>query len=168
MSDRVVDLAAGGEPDAVLLGRFAARRDEAAFAELVRRHGPVVWGVCRRRLARREDAEDAFQATFLILAVKAGSIRRPAALAGWLHRTASRAAARVASVAPGEANVEAEAGGLDAFAELARREATAAVDEELVRLPGRYRDPIVLFHLEGLDRRQVADRLGVSEPTVKA
>ncbi|MGC1272093.1 MAG: sigma-70 family RNA polymerase sigma factor, partial [Planctomycetaceae bacterium] len=154
--------------DADLLNRFAAVRDETAFAELVRRHGRLVWGVCRRRLDSREDAEDAFQATFLILAVKAGTIRQPAALAGWLHRTATRTSLRIASSSSREIADEAASGGLDAFSELARRESIAAVDEELVRLPHRYRDAIVLFHLDGLDRRQVAERLGVSDVAVKS
>jgi RNA polymerase sigma factor (sigma-70 family) len=135
---------------------------------LVWLYAALVWGVCRRRLARREDAEDAFQATFLILAVKAGSIRAGEALPGWLHWAACRASIRVASAPPGRDREEVPAPGLDALAELARREAAVAVDEELVRLPGRYREPLVLFHLEGLERREVADRLGLSEPAVKA
>lgn len=154
--------------DADLLTCFADLRDETAFAELVRRHGRMVWGVCRRRLDRREDAEDAFQATFLILAVKVRSIRAPSALPGWLHRTATRMALRHASATAHDFTEEPPADGLEAFAELARKEAVAAIDEELLRLPRRYREAIVLFHLEGLDRKQVAARLGVSEITVKA
>ena len=76
--------AAGHPPDADLLERFAARRDEAAFAALVRRHGPMVLNVCRAVLRHEQDAEDALQATFLALARKAGSIRRRGAVAGWL------------------------------------------------------------------------------------
>jgi RNA polymerase sigma factor (sigma-70 family) len=154
--------------DAALLQRFAKHRDEAAFAELVSRHGRLVWGVCRRRLARREDAEDAFQAAFLILAVKAHAIRSAEALPGWLHRTACRAAIRVATASPVEAMHDVPTDGLDAFAEVTRREAATAIDEELVRLPERYRNAVVLFHLEGLERRDVATRLGMSEPAVKA
>lgn len=168
MAETVAEPATTNEPDALLLRRFTKACDEAAFAELVRRHGGLVWGVCRRRLARREDAEDAFQATFLILAAKAGSIRSPEALPGWLHRTACRAAIRVASTAPGSPPDEIPSAAGDAFAELARYEAAVAVDEELVRLPRRYRDSLVLFHLEELDRKTVADRLGLTETTVKA
>src|SRR5262250_2851663 len=80
-------LAPRGEPagDALLLAQFVARRDEAAFAELLRRHGPMVARVCRGVLRHEQDAEDAFQATFLVLARRAGSITRKEALASWLH-----------------------------------------------------------------------------------
>src|SRR5436853_5537173 len=84
----------GGPSDAELLKRFSSGRDEAAFAELVDRHGPMVLGVCRRVLRDPHDAEDAFQATFLVLAHKARSINRPQALGGWLYCVAQRTALR--------------------------------------------------------------------------
>ena len=154
--------------DASLLQRFRSDQDEAAFGELVRRHGPLVWGVCRRRLDRLEDAEDAFQTTFLILAIKSAAIHRPEALGSWLHRTATRIARRVATQQPRAPIEEQPDAGLDALAEITRREMIAAVDEELQSLPKRYREAIVLFHLEGLARQEVANQLGLSEQTVKA
>src|SRR5215204_3587272 len=86
-------------PDAQLLGQFAADRDETAFTALVRRHGPMVLNVCRGVLRHEQDAEDAFQATFLVLARKAGSVRRPEAVAGWLYEVAHHVAARAQAAA---------------------------------------------------------------------
>src|SRR5437868_6056533 len=86
-------------PDAQLLERFAARRDEAAFAALVRRHGPMVLNVCRSVLHHEQDAEDAFQATFLVLARKADSIRQPEAVAGWLYEVAYHVAVKAQAAA---------------------------------------------------------------------
>src|SRR5262245_31306956 len=86
--------AADAFPDPELLERFRRWRDQEAFAALVRRHGPMVWGVCWRVLGDRHDAEDAFQAAFLVLAGKAGSIRRAESLGAWLHRVARQLALR--------------------------------------------------------------------------
>src|SRR5215467_8331987 len=92
---RLVEPRGGGLDDAELLERFATKRDEAAFEVLLWRYGPMVLGVCRRLLRRTQDIEDAFQAVFLVLVRKAGTLRRSEALAGWLYRIAYRIALRV-------------------------------------------------------------------------
>src|SRR4051812_11321123 len=84
-----------GEGDDQLVERFARAREDAAFVALMRRHGPMVFGVCRRALSNEQDAEDAYQATFLVLARKAGSLRNRASVASWLCRVACHAASRV-------------------------------------------------------------------------
>src|SRR5438552_11674547 len=90
---------AGALSDAELLRRYTAERDDSAFAALVERHGPMVLSICRRILRHAHDAEDAFQATFLVLARKAGAIRKHEALGGWLHRVAFRAAHKLRATA---------------------------------------------------------------------
>ena len=161
------------DDDAALLGRYVRDGDGAAYAELVRRFGPLVRGTCRRRLTRREDAEDAAQTAFLALARRAGEIRDPAALPGWLHRVAHRAAARAATDRPAGPDRPAadgpnrDATDGDALAALVRREALAAVDEELLELPAAEYDALVLCCLRGLPRAEAAARLGVTEAAVK-
>jgi serpin B len=139
--------------DAVLLRRFARRRDADAFAELVRRHGPMVLGVCRRRLGHAQDAEDAFQAAFLVLARKAGSVRRGASVGGWLHRVACHVAADARAAAARRRVVEeaapAAAPADSAADEAERKELGPVLDEELRRLPQKYREVVVLCLLEG-------------------
>jgi RNA polymerase sigma factor (sigma-70 family) len=164
-------LAAPAEPDADLLGRFVATSDEAPFAALVRRHGPMVLGVCRRLLHQEQDAEDAFQATFLVLARKAGSVRPAGALAAWLHGVARRvslkaraARARRQSAPPVPPPTRGGAGPLD---ELSARELLAAVDEELQRLPAAYRLPLVLCCLEGRSQQEAARQLGWAPGSLK-
>src|SRR6516164_6525835 len=99
---RLAAPAAGGDvPDGQLLERFTLRREEAAFTALVRRHGPLVLGVCRRVLHNHHDAEDAFQATFLILARKARAITKQESVAGWLYQVAYRTALRARARAAG-------------------------------------------------------------------
>jgi RNA polymerase sigma factor (sigma-70 family) len=155
-------------PDADLLRRFARQGDAAAFTALVQRHGPLVLGVCRRVLRHAPDVEDAFQATFLVLARRAGSLARPERLGGWLHgvalRTARKARARAAR------RPQAPSGGFDdvpAAAEGNRRELYAALDEELARLPEKYRGPLILCYLEGRTRDEAARQLGQGEGAVK-
>src|SRR6516162_3791917 len=133
-------------PDGELLARYALLRDEDAFAELVRRHGPMVLAVCRRVLGDAHDAEDAFQATFLVLARKADSVRNPEALAAWLHGVARhlslkcrRAEDRRRRHESGEGRVAPGAPRQDPLDELTARELLLVLDEELQRLPKSYR-----------------------------
>ncbi|WP_168218931.1 RNA polymerase sigma factor [Limnoglobus roseus] len=170
----------GGDPtpDADLLARFAAAGDGAAFAALVERHGPMVLGVCRRVIGEHHAAEDAFQAAFLTLARNAGRVRDPRAVAGWLYGTvvrvslkargtAARTAARkVARKAATERAAPLRPGG-DPLAEITGRELVAAVDEELARLPERFRAAVVLCCLDGLSQADAAHRLGCSPGALK-
>jgi RNA polymerase sigma factor (sigma-70 family) len=160
--------------DAVLLERFARRRDEDAFAALVARHGPMVLGVCRRVLGDAHAAEDAAQATFLVLARKAGGVRRPGALAGWLHGTARRLAlaCRRADVRrrlrETRAVLEAEPPAPpDPLEDLTARELVMVLDEELQRLPDRYRLPLILCCLEGRTQDEAASQLGWTPGAVR-
>src|SRR5262245_18597680 len=136
-----------GPSDPELLERFAKAGDEAAFAALARRHHPMVLDVCRRVLHHAQDAEDACQATFLVLARKAASVR--GALAGWLYRVASRVATKARTAAKRSAGSPADVPGRDdATQNVSWREALAVLDEELVRLPAAYRAGLVLSYLE--------------------
>src|SRR5262245_57233946 len=156
---------ARGLADGELLRRFVAASDEAAFAALVDRHGPRVLGVCRRALLDRHHAEDAFQATFLVLARKAASVRDPASLPGWLHRVACTIAANARRARGRRQRHErgaAPAAPVDTAAEVTWREVRTALDEELGRLPERYRGPLILCYLDGLTRDEAAGRLGLT------
>ena len=153
--------------DAALLQRFVAEGDAEAFAALLKRHGPLVWGVCQRVLVNIHDAEDAFQATFLILASRAGAIRRPNALASFLHGVARRLAVRLKQ-RPRVAPVLVEPVVAEGPATtVSWREVLALLDEELQRLPERYRLPLVLCYLEGATRDEAAQQLGWSLATVR-
>jgi RNA polymerase sigma factor (sigma-70 family) len=155
--------------DADLLGRIAATRDADALTELIRRHAGLVWGVCRRTLRQSQDAEDAFQATFLALVRQAGRLDGRGALAGWLHTVATRVARKARARAAKRGPV------LDAadrpVAESHAVEASdlfAVVDREISRLPLRLRTPVVLCCLEGLTRDEAAEQIGCSTAAVKA
>jgi RNA polymerase sigma factor (sigma-70 family) len=156
--------------DRQLLERFTARRDESAFAALVRRHGPMVLGVCRRVLGNAHDADDAFQATFLVLAGRAASVARADSLGGWLYQvaynTALKARARAAARRRREQRPD-DRSCPDPLSEVSGRELLGVLDEELRRLPERYRAPLVLCYLEGLTRDEAAGRLGYSQSTMK-
>jgi RNA polymerase sigma factor (sigma-70 family) len=163
---RLSDPGSKGLSDAELLDRYVQRADEAAFELLLWRHGPMVHGVCRRVLRRIEDADDAFQATFLTLVRKASSVRRGAAVGAWLHQVAHRVALRVrASATPREPLAsEPEASSTDHEGDW--RELSPILDEEVRRLPVRYREPVVLCYLEGRTHAEAARELGCPKGTV--
>jgi RNA polymerase sigma factor (sigma-70 family) len=161
--------APAGVPDEELLGQFVARRDEIAFAALLRRHGPMVWGVCERILRHRQDAEDAFQATFLVLAYKAASIGRRKLLANWLFGVARRAALNLRSARGRRARHEQSWGDSPDAAAIVEPpwDNTAAVlDEELARMPRKYRLPLLLCALEGMTHAEAGKYLGWPKGTV--
>jgi RNA polymerase sigma factor (sigma-70 family) len=164
------DLRGKDSPDQELLRQFLGERNQSAFEALLRRHGPMVLDVCRSVLGNEADAEDAFQATFLILAHKAGSIRKSASLASFLHgvayRTALRARADAARRQRHEARVPKRSTTTDPD-ELTWREVRQAVHEELDRLPARHRAALVLCYLEGKTQDEAASHLGLPKGTLK-
>ncbi len=154
--------AAEGASDAALLERFAVAGDEAAFESLVRRFGPLVLAVCRRVLGDEHAAEDAFQATFLVLVRKARSIGKRELLGNWLYgvacRTALKARTRGARAQARERQVR-EMAADDPVQEAIRRDLVAVIDQELSRLPAKYRQPLVLCYLEGRTNEEAARKL---------
>jgi RNA polymerase sigma factor (sigma-70 family) len=161
---------AGDLTDADLLERFAARRDEAAFAELVARHGPKVFAVCRRVLGHHHLAEDAFQATFLVLARRARSVRPRSAVGGFLYGVARRAALEALAMsrrrketlvgtAPDQPATEPPGVEPDVLAML---------DEEIANLSDPLRAAVVLCELDGVSRAEAARQLGIAEGTLSS
>jgi RNA polymerase sigma factor (sigma-70 family) len=162
---------AGGMTDGQLLEQFLSRRDEAAeaaFATLVALHGPMVWNVCRSVLSDPHAAEDAFQATFLILARKAGSIHQRDAVGPWLFGVARRVAVRAKAAAARRRQAEGQATEMRVTSTLdpLRREQLESLHEEVDRLPEKYRAPVVLCHIEGLTHAEAATLLKCPVGTV--
>jgi len=158
-----------GLTDGQLLADYLSRRDEAAIAALVRRHGPMVWGVCRRVLRNHHDAEDAFQTTFLVLVRKAASIASRELLANWLYGVAHQTALKARATAAKRKGRERQATEMPEPAATQQdpwRDLQPLLDEELSRLPDKYRSVIVLCDLEGKTRKEVAGQLGCPEGTV--
>jgi RNA polymerase sigma factor (sigma-70 family) len=157
--------------DGELLGCFLERREEGAFAALLRRHGPMVLGVCRRILGNVHDAEDAFQATFLILVRKAASVRPREAVGNWLYgvayRTALEARTRIARRRVREKQVE-DMPHPAVEAEEHWPELQPLLDRELHRLSDKYRLPVVLCDVEGRSRKEVARQLAIPEGTLSS
>ncbi|HEX5271194.1 MAG TPA: sigma-70 family RNA polymerase sigma factor, partial [Gemmataceae bacterium] len=165
----VAGLGCRAASDAELLSSFIANRDEASFADLVRRHGPMVLGICRCVLRGHADAEDAFQAVFLTLATRAATVRAGTSLAGWLHGVAYRTAlkARVAAARRRAREARAECRGAEAPPDLSWAEVQEAIHESLAALPDRYRVPLVLCYLNGRTQDEAARSLGLSRAGLK-
>jgi RNA polymerase sigma factor (sigma-70 family) len=158
----------GGATDAQLLGRFVTERDDEAFTVLVYRHGPMVWGVCQRVLRHRQDAEDAFQATFMLLARKASTILSRQAVASWLYSVAYRTAIESHRTNARHRSQQQCLADVAASDSAAVQDWRPLLDRELGRLPEKYRTPVVLCELQGRSRREVAHQLGVPEGTLSS
>ena len=160
-----------GMSDGQLLESFIGRRDQAVLGALVRRHGPMVWGVCRRVLAGHHDAEDAFQATFLVLVRKARSIAKPECLAPWLYGVAYRTALRARSIAAKRRFHErqaAESQHLEIDMDFIWRDLRPILDEEIHRLPHSYQAPLVLCYFAGKTKEETARILDLPVGTVSS
>lgn len=154
--------------DSALVREFLADPRGPAFSGVVARHGPMVLAVCRRVLGNRADAEDAFQATFLVLARKAGSIGNPAALPGWLHAVAVRAATEVRRMRSRNRAQQLPCEPADTTPDSPEPDLAEILDAELANLPEHYRTAVVLCELEGLSRADAASRLGIPEGTLSS
>jgi RNA polymerase sigma factor (sigma-70 family) len=162
---------AADTPDSQLLDRFLVHRDETAVEVLVRRYGPLVFGVCRRILRNSHAAEDAFQATFLVLMRKAPALVRCERLGGWLYRVAYRLALRARANEARRQKREAQAARNEADAESHASNSSdllVALEEELQKLPERHRVPLVLCYLEGKTNEQAAQVLGCPRGSISA
>ena len=157
--------------DGQLLKRFVTARDEAAFATLMQRHGPMVLGVCRRLLRDQHEAEDAFQATFLVLIHKARSIGRPELLGPWLHGVAYRVATRARTRNATRREKERKAGSMrKSITSPAQtcNELEVALDGALQEIPEKYRTPLLLCYVEEKTHEEVARELGCPLGTVRS
>ena len=157
--------------DAELLERFIAGREQTAFEVLVRRHGPMVFAVCRRVLRHTQDAEDAFQATFLVLAHKAATVSPRSNLAAWLHGVAHKTALKARQRAARRFEIETRVPPREAepmHPDTNWDEVEPLLDQEIASLPDHYRLPIVLCDLEDRPRTEVAGTLGCSEGTLSS
>lgn len=156
--------------DTQLLEAFVATRNEDAFAVLVQRHGPMVAGVCRRSLRERTDVEDGFQATFLVLAHKAGTIRQGASLGSWLHGVALRVARKIrlrATRVARQTEPLIDVAGPEHADQVTWGELRTVLDDELNRLPVSLRTPLLLCYLDGRTQDEAARQLGWSKSTVR-
>jgi RNA polymerase sigma factor (sigma-70 family) len=155
--------------DELLLRDYVADQDAGAFAAIVRRHRGMVSGVCRRVLRREQDVEDAFQATFLVLVQKAPSLSKPNLLRNWLYGVAYRVASKIRTTNTRQRTREAPMVDLpapEANDEATWRDLRPVLDDELQRLPERYRRPLMLFYLEGKSAEEAAIALGRPRGTI--
>ena len=161
--------AVGMLSDGQLLDRFVERREASAFEAIVERYGPLVWGVCRRVLRDHHDAEDAFQATFLVLARKAASVMPREKLGNWLYGVAFQTAMKARATRAKRRVRERPAWEMtepEAVPDEHADELLSRLDREVTRLPEKYRMPIILCELEGKTHRQAAEQLGWPVGTV--
>ncbi len=156
------------DPDAALLARYAADRDASAFAVLVHRHGPTVFGVCLRNAGHRADAEDAFQAVFLLLAKQAGTLKQPELLGHWLYGVAYRVARKARRAALRRRTHEAKAVPRPEPGDSDWADVAPVLDDELMRLADHHRSAVVLCDVQGLSRTDAAARLGIPEGTLSS
>ncbi|MGL6076889.1 MAG: sigma-70 family RNA polymerase sigma factor [Fimbriiglobus sp.] len=165
---RIRDYEGDTPTDGELLSQFLSLRDETSIAVLVERHAPMVWGVCSRILRHPQDAEDAFQATFLVLIQKAETVQPREMLAHWLYGVAQKTALRLKASAAKRGWREGQRSQLPEAitAEAPHDDSLSLLDEEMGRLPTRFRNLIVLCDLEGRTRTEVARQLGCPEGTV--
>src|SRR5262249_16268181 len=167
---RIFDHETRCRTDRQLLDGFTTDRDESAFAELVRRHGPMVLAVCRRVLRHQQDAEDAFQAAFLVLARKAGGIRQSASVGGWVYQVAFRLALGARAVGFGRPALllRVPEAILAPESETPMERLSIAVEEELDRLPEHYRAAVILCYLEGRTQTEAARHLATTADAVNS
>ncbi len=161
--------AVGGLSDSQLLDRFMSQREEVVFEAIIQRHGPMVWGVCRRVLRDHHDAEDAFQATFLVLARKAASVMPKENLGNWLYGVAFQTAMKARSMTSRQRAREKQVPDMpepEGGREDQRGDLLPLLDQELSRLPEKYRTPVVLCELQGKSHREAAEQLGWPVGTV--
>jgi RNA polymerase sigma factor (sigma-70 family) len=157
--------------DEQLLSRFFERHEDAAFAAILERHGPLVYGVCRRVLSDANDAEDAFQATFLVLVRKGGGLREPGRLASWLFGVAQRTARKVRAQAALRVRSERQASEMQttqmpsrsASSDMTLDELRGVLEDEIGKMPNKYSLPLVLCYLEGKTNAEAAAQLGWPE-----
>src|SRR6516164_5799813 len=158
-----------GLTDGQLLEDFINRRNATALAALVQRHGPMVWGVCRRVLRNDHDAEDAFQAAFLVFVRKAGSIVPRQMVANWLYGVAHQTALNARTAASRRKGRERQVAEMPESAVAEQdlwHDLKPILDEELSRLPDKYRSVVVLCDLEGKTRKEAARQIGVPDGTI--